>query len=72
MAIAFLASRTVGLPGFHEAWTSDGGLGLLALPPEAVFVAIAFQSRLALRAERLAREGRLPSYSGHRAHQHVR
>ena len=43
MAITFVASRTVGLPGFHEAWTSDGGLGLLALPPEAIFIAIALK-----------------------------
>jgi hypothetical protein len=38
MAAAFVASRTVGLPSFHEAWTSDSGLGLVALPPELVFL----------------------------------
>jgi hypothetical protein len=41
MAAAFVASRTVGLPDLHEAWTSDGGLGLVALAGEAVFVACA-------------------------------
>ena len=40
MAVGFVASRTVGLPGLHEAWTSDGGLGLFALLFEAIFVAI--------------------------------
>jgi hypothetical protein len=38
MAFAFLASRTVGLPGYHEQWTSDSGLGLYALAPEVVFL----------------------------------
>lgn len=42
MAVAFAASRTVGLPGFHEQWTSDGGLGLLALLADFVFITIAF------------------------------
>jgi hypothetical protein len=38
MAVLFVASRTVGLPAYDEAWTSDAGLGLWALAPEAVFV----------------------------------
>jgi hypothetical protein len=38
MATAFALSRTVGLPDLHEAWTSDGGLGLAALSFEAIFV----------------------------------
>jgi hypothetical protein len=38
MAAAFVASRTVGLPSFHETWTSDSGLGLVALPPELAFL----------------------------------
>jgi hypothetical protein len=41
MAAAFVLSRTVGLPDLHEAWTSDGGLGLVALLFEAIFVACA-------------------------------
>lgn len=42
MATAFVASRTTGLPGgFHEAWTSDGGLGIVALCAEAVFLGAA-------------------------------
>jgi hypothetical protein len=38
MAVLFVVSRTVGLPAYDEAWTSDAGLGLAALPPELVFV----------------------------------
>ena len=41
MFVAFIASRTVGLPSYHETWTSDGGLGLLSLPPEIVFIGCA-------------------------------
>jgi hypothetical protein len=41
MGALFVLSRTTGLPGFHEGWSSDGGLGLAALPPEAVFIACA-------------------------------
>jgi hypothetical protein len=41
MAALFVLSRTTGLPGFHEDWSSDGGLGLAALPPEVVFLACA-------------------------------
>jgi hypothetical protein len=37
----FVISRTVGLPDYHEGWTSDGGVGLACLPPEVVFVACA-------------------------------
>jgi hypothetical protein len=43
MAIAFVASRTVGLPGFHEAWTSDNALGLIALAPGTAFLGLAAQ-----------------------------
>jgi hypothetical protein len=43
MAVAFVASRTVGLPGLHESWTSDAGLGLVALPPELIFVTCAIK-----------------------------
>ena len=39
MAGLFALSRLTGLPGYHEAWTSDGGLGLYALAPEAVYLA---------------------------------
>jgi hypothetical protein len=42
MAALFVVSRVVGLPDYHEAWTSDSSLGLWALPPEAVFVLLAF------------------------------
>jgi hypothetical protein len=38
MAVAFVISRAIGLPDYHEAWTSDHALGLVCLPPEAVFV----------------------------------
>jgi hypothetical protein len=41
MAGLFVVSRIVGLPGYHEAWTSDHSLGLWALLPEAVFVVLA-------------------------------
>ena len=41
MATLFMLSRTTGLPGFHEQWTSDGGLGLASLPPETLFLACA-------------------------------
>jgi len=41
MGVLFVASRTIGLPGFREAWSSDGGLGLAALPAEAVFIGCA-------------------------------
>jgi hypothetical protein len=44
MAAVFVASRTTGLPGFREAWTSDGYLGLLSIPPEATFVVLALSS----------------------------
>jgi hypothetical protein len=49
LAVAFTASRTVGLPGLHEDWTSDHGLGLAALAGEVLFVACAL---LALPASR--------------------
>jgi hypothetical protein len=41
MAALFVISRTLGLPGYHEAWTSDDALGLWCLLPEALFVACA-------------------------------
>jgi hypothetical protein len=41
MATLFVLSRTTGLPGFQEHWSSDGGLGLASLPPESVFLACA-------------------------------
>lgn len=39
MAGLFVLSRLTGLPDYHEAWTSDGGLGLYALIPEAIYLA---------------------------------
>jgi hypothetical protein len=42
MAGLFVISRVVGLPDYHEAWTSDGSLGLWALLPEALFVLLAW------------------------------
>jgi hypothetical protein len=44
MFVAFVLSRTTGLPGYQETWTSDGGLGLVSLPPELVFVGCAIAS----------------------------
>ena len=41
MLAAFLLSRTLGLPGFHEEWLSDNALGIAAIPPEVVFIACA-------------------------------
>jgi hypothetical protein len=41
MFVAFLLSRTTGLPGYHESWRSDHWLGLISLPPELVFIACA-------------------------------
>ncbi len=43
MLIAFLISRTLGLPGYHEAWFSDDALGLASIPPEVVFIACAWR-----------------------------
>jgi hypothetical protein len=45
MAVAFVISRLIGLPDYHEAWTSDNALGLWALPPELVFVLCALLAR---------------------------
>jgi hypothetical protein len=53
MAVGFAASRTVGLPGYHESWTSDAGLGLISLPPELIFVICAIHV-LPRPAQRLA------------------
>jgi hypothetical protein len=41
MAGAFVVSRALGLPDYHEAWTSDHRLGLWSLPPEVLFVWLA-------------------------------
>src|SRR5438270_11715931 len=39
MVAAFVLSRTTGLPGgFREGWTSDHGLGLVALSCEITFL----------------------------------
>jgi hypothetical protein len=43
MLIAFLISRTLGLPGYHESWFSDDALGLASIPPEVAFVACAWR-----------------------------
>jgi hypothetical protein len=43
MTLGFVASRTVGLPGYREAWTSDAGLGVVSLPPELIFVICAMK-----------------------------
>jgi hypothetical protein len=45
MAGAFVVSRVIGLLDYHEAWTSDDSLGLISLPPEAVFVLCALIAR---------------------------
>jgi hypothetical protein len=42
MAALFVISRAVGLPDYHEDWTSDSSLGLWSLIPEAVFVGLAW------------------------------
>jgi hypothetical protein len=42
MAVLFVISRLVGLPGYHEEWTSDSSLGLWSLVPEALFVLLAW------------------------------
>jgi hypothetical protein len=44
MAVLFIISRTLGLPDYHEAWTSDSALGLWCLAPEALFVACAIRT----------------------------
>jgi hypothetical protein len=41
MAVLFVASRTVGLPGYKETWTSDNSLGLLSTATELVVVSCA-------------------------------
>jgi len=53
MAGLFVVSRVVGLPGYHEDWTSDSSLGLWALIPEAVFVGLAYV-RLRWKSELVA------------------
>ncbi|HET6939728.1 MAG TPA: hypothetical protein VFI19_14020 [Nocardioides sp.] len=42
MAVLFVISRLVGLPDYHEEWTSDSSLGLWSLVPEALFVLLAW------------------------------
>lgn len=49
MAALFVISRTLGLPDYHEAWTSDDALGLWCLVPEALFVACAVRALPAAR-----------------------
>lgn len=44
MAVAFVVSRLWGLPGYHEAWLSDDGLGVLSLPPEFGFLLCAHRA----------------------------
>lgn len=44
MAALFVISRTLGLPDYHEAWTSDSALGLWCFLPEATFVACAIRT----------------------------
>jgi hypothetical protein len=39
LAVAFVVSRTVGLPGYHEAWTTDHSLGLVSLAGDAAYLA---------------------------------
>ncbi len=41
MFVGFVLSRTTGLPGYHEEWSSDHWLGVASLPPEVVFVTCA-------------------------------
>jgi Na+/proline symporter len=41
MFVGFILSRTLGLPDYHETWTSDHGLGLMSLPPELAFIGAA-------------------------------
>lgn len=61
MFVAFIISRAVGFPGYHEAWTSDGGLGLISLPPEIVFIALAVVAlRWQMRRSHLPAAQRLP------------
>jgi len=51
MAGLFAISRVVGLPDYHEEWTSDSSLGLWALLPEGLFVLLAWvRLRLGRRA----------------------
>ena len=44
MFVGFIAGRTIGLPDYHETWTSDNGLGLISLPPELIFIGAAFMA----------------------------
>jgi hypothetical protein len=41
MLVGFVLSRTTGLPGYRESWSSDHWLGVASLPPEVVFVVCA-------------------------------
>lgn len=49
MGVAFVVSRWTGLPDYHEAWTSDSGLGLWSLPPELIFLGCAVAARRTVR-----------------------
>jgi hypothetical protein len=53
MAGAFVVSRAVGLPDYHEGWTSDSSLGLWSLLPEAVFLLAAWRRLLLRRGSEL-------------------
>jgi hypothetical protein len=45
MGVLFAISRLVGLPEYHEGWSSDAGLGLWSLPPELIFLVCAAAAR---------------------------
>jgi hypothetical protein len=49
MGIAFVLSRSVGLPGFHEQWTSDANLGLVSLALDALFTSYALARMISRR-----------------------
>jgi hypothetical protein len=62
-AVAFIISRTLGLPDIHESWTSDGGLGLASLPAAAIFLVCAFRRRRTARSDWFV-GGLQPRWSG--------
>ena len=57
MAGLFILSRTTGLPGFHEAWTSDNNLGIYALAFEAGYLALLPVALTPQRLDRFALPG---------------
>jgi hypothetical protein len=59
MAVAFVVSRAVGLPGYHEAWTSDHALGLVSLAGDALYLAVTPWPALLRRMMRRGRAGPL-------------